>query len=139
MPTRFDTPQDAEDAFYDAIDDNDLDAMMGVWDESDDSACLLPMQPLVRGHGKIREAWASLLSGKYDVDIEVRHIHWIEIGDFAVHLLQERANVQGQPQQQPPVYATNVYRNGTGGWRIILHQNSPTPPPPGMMPNPGSM
>lgn len=132
MP-QFATPQDTEDAFYDAIDENDLSAMLAVWENSDDVVCLLPMQPLVKGRTRLQEAWGPLLQGDFDLDIEVHHIHWIESDEFAVHYLQEKANIAGQQQKQPPVYAANMYRKGTDGWRMILHQNSPAPPP-GMMP-----
>ena len=135
MHQEFATPQDAEDAFYDAIDENDLSAMMAVWENSDDVACLLPMQPLVRGRNRLREAWTPMLKGEFSIDIEVRHIHWIEASGLAIHLVQETANIGGQAQQQPPVYATNIYRKSEDGWRLVLHQNSPTPPPvPGMPP-----
>jgi uncharacterized protein (TIGR02246 family) len=135
----FATPQDAEDAFYDAIDENDLAAMLAVWEDSDDVVCLLPMQPLVLGRAGLRNAWGPLLQGDFKVDIEVHHVHWIESADLAVHYLQEKANIAGQQQQQPPVYATNMYRKGADGWRMILHQNSPTPLPPGMMRNMSQM
>ena len=68
------------------------------------------------------------------IDIVVQHIHWIKAGDLVIHYVQEQANVAGQSQQQPPVYATNIYRKGTDGWHMVLHQNSPTPPPVSGMP-----
>jgi ketosteroid isomerase-like protein len=134
MPTAFPTPQDAEDAFYDAIEEQNLAAMMAVWEDSDEVACLLPMQPLVQGRNALRNVWQPLMGPEFSVDIEVLHLRWIEFGELAIHYLQEKVTVSGQPQQQPPVYATNLYRKGTDGWRMVLHQNSPAPPPPGMMP-----
>jgi len=134
MPQEFATPQDAEDAYYDAIEEGDLDAMLAVWEKSDDIACLLPMAPLAQGHGKMTEVWGPLLQSGTKVDIEVLHLHWVEAGDIAIHYLRERVNVPGQPQQQPPIYCTNIYRKSGDGWHMILHQNSPAAPPPGMMP-----
>jgi ketosteroid isomerase-like protein len=134
MPDTFATPQEAEDAFYDAIDERDLNAMLAVWEASDEVACLLPMQSLARGAAALREAWEPVLRGDFAIEIEVLHLAWLECGELAIHYLQEKARVAGQPQPQPPVYATNIYRRGAGGWRMILHQNSPAPPPPGMLP-----
>ncbi len=134
MPQEFATPQDAEDAYYDAIEDGDLNAMLAVWETSEDIVCLLPMQPLVQGQGKIREAWGQLLQSGVKVDIEVLHLHWIQTDDLAIHYLREKVNLPDQPQQQPPIYATNIYRKDGSGWHMILHQNSPAAPPPGMMP-----
>lgn len=130
MSERFATPQDAEDAFYDAIDDQDLAAMMAVWEDSDDIACLLPMTPLVRGQ-RVREVCVPLLDGHHPVEVRVEHLQWIEMADMALHYVTERVTPVGQPQPSPPIYATNLYRRGADGWHLILHQNSPAPPPPG--------
>ncbi len=131
MSERFATPQDAEDAFYDAIDDQDLAALMAVWEDSEEIACLLPMTPLVRGPG-VREVWAQILDGHHPVEVQVQHLHWIETPELAVHYITERVTPAGQQSHSsPPMYATNLYRRGSDGWRLILHQNSPAPPPPG--------
>jgi hypothetical protein len=49
MTKIFDTPQEAEDAFYDALEEGDLKQLLSVWADSEDICCLLPMYPLVRG------------------------------------------------------------------------------------------
>ncbi|KRT55110.1 YybH family protein [endosymbiont of Ridgeia piscesae] len=132
MRAPFDTPQDAEDAYYDAIDEGDLEAMMAVWEASEEILCLLPMMPAQRGPGAIHQAWQAIIGDGMKLDIEVKHLSWIESGDLAIHLIEERVAVPGQPQKQS-VYATNTYRKGTDGWRILVHQNSPVPLPPEMM------
>ena len=131
MSVKFSTAQDAEDAYYDAIDENDLTAMMAVWEESDEIVCLLPMLPVQRGTENIRKTWEPLLDGEIRLDMEIKHLAWIEAGDLAIHLVEEHVQAPGQPDKQV-VYATNTYRKGSNGWRILMHQNSPTPPPPGL-------
>jgi len=133
MSRALSTPQDAEDAYYDAIDEGDLEAMMAVWDGSVEVACLLPMQPLHVGIGAVRAAWQRMLGAEVRVVIAVHHRQWIEWGDVAIHLVEEEATVSGHPPQ-PPIYATNVFRRTDKGWRIVYHGNAPTPPPPGMLP-----
>jgi ketosteroid isomerase-like protein len=132
MTEQYPTAQDAEDAFYDAIDDRSADRLRGVWEDSADIACLLPMQPLLQGE-KVHSAFAPLFEGDMRLDIQVRHIRWLELGDLAIHYVEELVRVPGRPPQ-PPFFATNVYRKGASGWRMVLHQNSPAPPPPGAMP-----
>ncbi len=127
MSVNFSTPQDAEDSYYDAIDENDLDAMMSVWEDSDEILCLLPMTPAQRGTASIRKAWEPLLGGEMQLDMEIKHLAWIEAGDLAIHLVEEQVQVAGQQGRQS-VYASNTYRKGANGWRILMHQNSPTPP-----------
>jgi len=131
MSQTFATPQDVEDAYYDAIDERDLEAMMAVWEDSEQTACLLPMMPLQRGPAAIREAWRPLLAGQVTLDMEIRHLGWIELGEIAIHLVEERVQAPGQAGRQA-VYASNLYRKGSAGWRLLMHQNSPTPPAPGL-------
>jgi ketosteroid isomerase-like protein len=129
----FDTPQAAEDAFYDALEAGDVDALMTVWDDTEDLACLLPMQPLKQGRVAIRETFRQAFQAIGGVDIQAAHLQWLTWGDTAVHLLEEQ--VAGPDRRlAPPVYAVNLFRRGPSGWRLVLHQNAPTPPPAGAVP-----
>lgn len=47
MTQTYDTLQEAEDAFYDALEEGDLSQLLAVWAESNDSCCLLPMYPMI--------------------------------------------------------------------------------------------
>jgi ketosteroid isomerase-like protein len=134
MGTSFETPADAEDAYYDAIDDSDLAKMMEVWSDSPEATCLLPMQTLQQGPDAIRELWQTMLDKTLGLDITINHITWIACGDVAIHLLEEMVSLGNGKQRQPPIYATNVYRRKDAGWQLLIHVNSPSPPPPGMMP-----
>lgn len=127
MTAQFNTPQDAEDAYYDAIENSDLEALMQVWQEDANCFCYLPMMPVAFGAEAIRNQWGDLL-GNISLDIEIRHLEWIEAGDFAFHLLEEHVKAAGQPAPQV-AYATNTYRKNENGWRMVGHQNSPPPPP----------
>lgn len=130
MNPGYDTPQAAEDAYYDAIDELDIEALMGTWEESEEVLCLLPMMPAQRGKGAIREAWGALLQPDHRLDMEVVHLSWIETDGLAIHLVEERVKAPQQAEAHR-VYATNIYRKGSQGWQLLMHQNSPTPPPPG--------
>jgi ketosteroid isomerase-like protein len=127
------SPQDAEDAYYDALEDGDLDRVMAVWDDSDEISCLLPMQGLVQGRVAVRAAFAPLLGDGRGVALSIRHLQWVEGADLALHWVEEAAE---PPPGRPAVnvYAINVYRRGSAGWCLLAHQNAPAAPPPGMMP-----
>jgi len=127
------TPQAAEDVFYDALEEGDLDRLMAVWDEADDLALLLPMQPLRQGRVAVRETFRQLFAAVGGIDIQATHLQWLSWGDTALHLLEEQ--VAGPDRRlAPPVYALNLYRRTATGWRLVLHHNAPTPPPPGTVP-----
>jgi ketosteroid isomerase-like protein len=136
MTQTYTTPQEAEDAFYDALEDADLERLMTVWAENDEVCCLLPMAPLVQGHAAVRDVFARVFSGGKGVSLNISHLCWIEAGDIAIHQVEEA--VQGAPPNAPsppPFYGTNIFLRNDSGWRLLIHQNAPTPPPvpPGMV------
>ena len=130
MSQGFETPQQAEDAFYDALEEHDPELMMRVWDESPDIGCLLPMQPFVFGDD-VRKLLRAMLESDMRIDLRIRHLHWVETDEIALHYVQEITDTPDPSGRElaPPVYATNVYRRRDGGWQMLLHQNSPPPPP----------
>jgi len=130
MTHTYATPQDAEDAFYDALDAGELNQLLSVWAESDDIRCLLPMHPLAQTRQGVTEVFTHLLSLGHGVSLAVTHLGWIETDDIAIHFVEEM--VQTPPSDTPPpppFYGTNIYRKDDNGWRLIVHQNAPSPPP----------
>ncbi len=123
----YETPQDVEDAYYDALEAGDLVTMTDVWERSDKIACLLPMAPLAIGQD-VQRLWRAIFEQGARFEIEVRHHLWIETGDLAIHLIEERIADQHDGAQDPAIYGTNIFRYGADGWRLVLHQNSPFPP-----------
>ena len=137
MSRTFDTPQDAEDAYYDALEEGNLEGLLSVWDETDDISCLLPMHPLAQGHSAVRDAFTRLFARGQGIALSVKHLGWIDTGDVAIHQVEETPQHQASGGQPPmAVYGTNIYRRGTRGWRLIIHHNAPTAPPAGRMPPP---
>lgn len=127
----YNSPQEAEDAFYDALDEGDPEQVLAVWAESDDICCLLPMQPMIRSRQGVTELFTRLLSRGHAVSLAVRHLVWIQTDDIAIHQIEE--TIQNPPPGTPPpapFYGTNIYRKDATGWRLIVHQNAPLPPPP---------
>jgi uncharacterized protein (TIGR02246 family) len=130
--TSFDDPQATEDAYYDAFDEHDLEMMISVWADSDESVCLLPMLPAIKGMASIRKAFEPIMKNDSQFEIQVKHLHWIKTDTLAIHLVEETIKVPDSPDQS--VYATNIYqKDDLGSWHMTMHQNSPVPMPP---PNP---
>lgn len=131
MTQAYTTPQDAEDAYYDALEDGDLGRLLAVWADTDDICCLLPMYPLIQGRKEVEKVYAHLFSHGQGVALSISHLGWIHAGDVAIHQVEE--TIQHPPPGQtppPPFYATNIYLKGDDGWRLLAHQNAPTPAPP---------
>lgn len=128
MTTGFQTPQDAEDAFYDAFEAHDLEGMMAAWDQSEDVICVQPMGPVLQGTAAVKSSWQAIFRHQSKPDVEIGHVQWFEREGLAVHVVQEKVSVAGMPEDLPPLVATNVYRLAEGGWRMVCHQVSPPPP-----------
>jgi ketosteroid isomerase-like protein len=131
MTQNYNTPQEAEDDFYDALEECDLSRLLSVWADSDDVCCLLPMYPMIQGRKAVEEMFSHLFSAGQGVELSVLHLSWIETGDIAIHQVEQ--TVQKAPPDRPPpppFYGTNIYRKGERGWRLIVHQNAPKPEPP---------
>jgi ketosteroid isomerase-like protein len=122
---RWDSPEDAERAFYLAFEAGDLEAMMAVWDETADVCCIHPMGQALCGPDAVREGWREILASgqrlQFSAEPALRQIGT----ELAVSVVREHIRVVGQDKTSPPMVATNVYRRTTGGWRMTLHHVSP--------------
>ena len=127
---RFETPMDAEAAFYDALQRRDLDAMMEVWSERDDISCIHPLRARATGRAAVRESWAVIFGASAGIAFEIQAVHRTQEPGLAIHQVHERLTLGHTDEPRPPVIATNVYRLTAAGWRIILHHASPLPSEP---------
>lgn len=130
MPKKpiFTSPQEVETAFYEALERNDLDAMMAVWSEDDEIVCIHPGGPRIVGYALVREAWSRVFAGGSRLKVQLLALATVHGPFSAVHSLIEQIGVVGQKQLAAPVAATNVYVRGALGWRMIVHHTSPVPP-----------
>ena len=133
----FPTAQDAENAFYEALERCDLEGMMAVWAEDDDIVCVHPAGPRLTGQDQIRESWARIFSGGPRARVHITSQVAISGMMLAVHSVHENFAIEGQRRGDAvpvPVVATNVYLRTAAGWRMIVHHASPAPgeaePPP---------
>jgi uncharacterized protein (TIGR02246 family) len=125
----FPTAQDAENAFYEALERCDLEAMMAVWAEDEEILCVHPTGPRLTGHDQIRESWAQIFAGGVRARVHITHQVQISGMMIAVHSVHENFTVQGDERPRLPVVATNVYLRTAAGWRMIVHHGSPAPAP----------
>jgi len=122
----FPTAQDAENAFYEALERADLEAMMSVWAEDEEIVCVHPSGPRLTGQDQVRESWRRIFSGAAGARVQVSLQAQTSGVMFAVHSVLESFAVQGQAQPAA-VVATNVYLRTPAGWRLLAHHASPAP------------
>ncbi len=100
--TAFPTSQDAENAFYEALERADLEAMMAVWAEDEEIVCVHPTGPRLAGHAQVHENPPAQAGPRRP-------------GAAAAAAVT--------------VVATNIYLRTAVGWRMVLHHASHAPGP----------
>lgn len=126
----FPTPQDAEAAFYEALEAGDLEAMMEVWAEDEEIVCVHPGGPRLAGYDQVRGSWAQILGSGQRLKIHISNQVVLSGMMLAIHSVHENIFVQGDARPRLPVAATNVFLRTGNGWRMILHHGSPAPQTP---------
>jgi ketosteroid isomerase-like protein len=119
------TPQDAETAFYEALESCDLDAMMEVWAEDEEIVCVHPGGPRLSGYDQVRASWAKILRSGVRFNVHLSEQVTMQGMMFSVHSVHER--IAGEGKADHLVVATNIFLRTTGGWRMIARHGSAVP------------
>ena len=123
MSWRFANSDEAERAFYEAFERADLEAMMEVWAEDEEVACVHPGGQRIDGLEEVRESWRRIFSHGPSLRFRVSHRQIWRGALVAVHAVHE--NIHAPGERLGLVIATNVYVLTSGGWRMVLHHASP--------------
>jgi len=128
--TTFLTPQDAEAAFYDALQRADLEAMMEVWSADEEVSCIHPGGARLTGYEQVRENWAQIFKSGQRLQVHLSDQVIVSGMMSSVHSLHENIVLRGEPGGTPRVVVTtNVYMRSASGWRMVLHHASHAPAP----------
>ncbi len=126
-PLLFASPDECEQAFYDALESGDADALAELWLDDDDVCCVHPGGPRVVGAAAVRSAWAAMLSGG-PIRMRAAQKKTLETPSVALSsVIEEMIVTQGRQQRVVHVIATNGYVKTPGGWKMVLHHASPAP------------
>lgn len=122
-PVAYASPEDVEQAFYEALIKGDADLMMLLWAEDEETICIHPTGVRLQGVVPIRESWRSIFgNAKLRVDAE-QLTHW-QGSVMAIHHLTEVLYVGDDPSPHGPLYVTHVYTLGAHGWRMVSRHAS---------------
>ena len=119
------TPDEVEQAFYEALNNANIEQLMACWAEEDDIVCVHPGGQRLIGAGAIRSAFEALFASG-SVRATPERVHKVVALASAVHHLLERIQILApQGEQTAWVTATNVYHKTPQGWRMVAHHASP--------------
>ena len=117
-PASIASPEDLEQAFYDALNQGDADLLMQFWAEDEETLCVHPTGVRLAGIPAIRESWQGIFANaRLRVETE-RVAHW-QGSVLAIHHLTEILFVGDDPGAHGPLHVTHVYARGAHGWRIV--------------------
>lgn len=110
---------DANEAFYRAMREGDLDAMEALWARRRQVSCTHPSGPAIFGRDAVMASWRVIL-GHQPPAIQADEPQAIVTGQSAMVLCTERIG---------PVrlMASNAWVREDGAWRMLSHQAAAIP------------
>ncbi len=115
---------EANQAFYDAFEARDIDAMSEVWEHTDRVVCTHPGWGTLRGWGAIAGSWYTLFDNNEHLQFIVTNARPEIDGDIGWVVCDE--NILGGGGGGGTVAALNLFAKQAGGrWRMIAHHGSP--------------
>jgi ketosteroid isomerase-like protein len=117
--------EEVENAFYEALQNGDIEKLMACWADDDEIVCIHPGGPRVVGLAAIRASFEELfLAGS----IYAKPERLIKLSSLtsAVHSVVEKVDIMLPDGPQKAFSATtNVYQRTPLGWRLVIHHASP--------------
>ena len=119
---------DTEAAFYEALQNADIEKLMACWADEDDIVCIHPGGARLLGAGSIRAAFDAMFAHG-SIQAKAEKVHRVEALGSSVHSVLERIEVLTEEgPRHAYVIATNVYQKTPQGWRMVAHHASPGTP-----------
>jgi ketosteroid isomerase-like protein len=119
------TADEVEAAFYEALQQGDVDALMACWADDEEVFCVHPGGPRLVGTAAIRAAFEQMF-GNGSIQATPGRVRKVETLGSAVHNVLERIEVlTAEGPRHAFVLATNIYHRTSQGWRMVAHHASP--------------
>lgn len=112
---------DANEAFYRALREGDLDAMEALWARGRQVSCVHPDGPAIFGRGAVMASWRMILRHQ-PPEIRASDARAIITGRSAMVLCRERIG----PIE---LMASNAWVREEGAWHMVSHQAEQIPGP----------
>ena len=111
----------ANEAFYEAFEASDLDAMSDVWGHDATIACTHPGWATLHGWAEISSSWFALFQHPSPLQFILTDARVRVAGDLAWVTVDENLIGAGPGQT---VAAVNVFERIEGRWRMVCHHGS---------------
>lgn len=127
-PASLGNADDTEAAFYEALQNGDIEKVMACWGDEDDIVCVHPGGARLLGPAAIRASFEAMFSHG-TIRAQAEKVRQVEAMSASVHSVLERIDVLTEEgPRHAYVIATNVYHKTAQGWRLVAHHASPGTP-----------
>jgi ketosteroid isomerase-like protein len=127
--------EQANTAFYEAMERGDLDELSGLWLPGEDLtiSCVHPGWPVLSGRGEVLRSYALIMANTEYIQFFLTDVGVSMTGDTALVTCTENI-LSGGPAEDGGelgplvgqlVVATNVFRRTVDGWKLWSHHGSP--------------
>lgn len=125
MAEKFNSPEEAEIAFYEAIERADIQALGKVWSLDDNIVCIHPGATRIEGRVQVLESFSEMFADSPSISFSISDALQTESDGLAIHLVREEIEIDGQLVSI--MVSTNIFHIEDGGWRMLLHHSSHEP------------
>ena len=116
---------DTETAFYDALQQGDIEKLMACWGDEDEMVCVHPGGTRLVGPAAIRAAFDAMFANG-TLRVQPLKVRKVQTLGCSVHSVLERVELlTDEGPRHAYVLATNVYLLTAQGWRMVAHHASP--------------
>ncbi|MFF1460500.1 nuclear transport factor 2 family protein [Streptomyces sp. NPDC058330] len=127
--------EDANTAFYEAVERGDIDALSALWLPGEDLtvSCVHPGWPVLSGRGEVLRSYALIMANTEYIQFFLTDVQVAMTGDTALVTCTENI-LSGGPAEEGNalgplvgqlVVASNVFRHTPEGWKLWSHHGSP--------------
>lgn len=109
----------ANEAFYRAFADRDMEAMDEIWADDDSVACIHPGWGPLFGRDEVMQSWAAIIANPNSPDIACLSATAHIFGSAGFVVCYEE--IAGQY-----LVATNIFVRDGSIWKLVHHQAGPT-------------
>jgi ketosteroid isomerase-like protein len=125
--THFSKAEDAQKAFYEAIERADLTQMMAIWSKDEDIVCIHPGGERHSGVAEVRESWRQIFLNGAQLKFSIVADKTYPGRMLSLHNVFEQITHSAGAHPPASVVATNVFVLSDDGWKMLMHHASQVP------------
>lgn len=120
---------EANDRFYKAFNDQDIELMKQVWHDDYSALCIHPGWPALHGFESVIQSWREIFENtNSDFEIRLANVEILASQDLAWVSCEEKLySITLSGVKTSSVQATNIFRLVNGSWKMALHHASAIP------------